>query len=144
MIRNIFLDANVIISVIVNEYPRATYSSKVLSLAQDHRYKLYVSPHTLAICHYFSAKQNGKLRANHVVSVLTSKLHVTNHFSSHVNAVNTDSRINDFEDGLQYFSATEAKCQAIITYNAKDFHFGDLPLFLPKDFLLADAKGRKI
>ncbi len=143
MIKSIFLDANVLVSIIRNEYPAATFSAKVLSLAQDFRYKVYTSPHTLSICHYFGEKVFGRNQANNILEQLTTKLHFTNHLATHVDLINANKSIEDFEDGLQYFSAIDEKCEAIITYNIKDFYFSKLPLFSPKDFLLQDAKNRK-
>jgi predicted nucleic acid-binding protein len=140
MIKNFFVDANVLVSVIMNEYPRASASSKVLSMAQDFRYKVYTSPHALSICHYFGEKAFGRKRAKEIVTILTSKLHITNHLSKHIDAINSNPMIEDFEDGLQYFSAIDEKCKAIITFNAKDFYFSEIPIYNPKEFLLQDAK----
>ena len=38
----IFLDANVLISVLNNEYPLFTYSARVLSLADNKKYKVFI------------------------------------------------------------------------------------------------------
>jgi predicted nucleic acid-binding protein len=144
MIRNFFIDANVIVAIIKNQFPRATHCAKVLSLAQDPRYKVYTSPHTLSICHYFGEKTYGKQRANELVTILTSKLHISNHLASHVDAINNNKQIEDFEDGLQYFSAIDENCKAIITNNTQDFYFSNIPIFMPKDFLCQDAKSRNL
>jgi predicted nucleic acid-binding protein len=61
---NIFLDANVIISVVNQEYPLFTHSSRVLSLADNDNYKVYTSPLCLAITYYFSEKKSGTKMAN--------------------------------------------------------------------------------
>jgi predicted nucleic acid-binding protein len=144
MIKDFFVDANVLVSVIMNEYPRASTSSKVLSLAQDFRYKVYTSPHALSICHYFGEKAFGRKRAKEIVTLLTSKLHISNHLSKHIDAINRNPKIEDFEDGLQYFSALDENCKAIITFNAKDFYFSEIPIFNPKEFLIQDSKSRKL
>jgi len=41
----------------------------------------------------------------------------------------------DFEDALQYFSATESECELIITRNGKDFKKSLLPVMTPNEFL---------
>jgi len=42
-----------------------------------------------------------------------------------------DNNFKDFEDGIQYYTALEANCKAIITRNVKDFKNADLPVFQP-------------
>ena len=59
----IFLDANVLVSVLNKEYPLFTYSSRVLSLADNPEFKVYTSPLCLAIAFYFAEKKNGNAMA---------------------------------------------------------------------------------
>ena len=46
-----------------------------------------------------------------------------------------NSSIKDFEDALQYFSATESECELIITRNGKDFKKSTLPVMTADEFL---------
>jgi predicted nucleic acid-binding protein len=50
--------------------------------------------------------------------------------------VNSNKKINDYEDGLQYYSAFNAGCQMIITENVRDFFFSEIPIHTSKDFIL--------
>lgn len=45
------------------------------------------------------------------------------------------SRIADFEDGLQYFSALESNSESIITRNKKDFKGLNLPIYTVREYL---------
>jgi len=47
-----------------------------------------------------------------------------------------DKRIHDFEDELQYFSALKASCKIVITENASDFYFSEIPVVGCEDFIL--------
>ncbi len=73
----IFLDANILVSVLNKEYPVFTYSSRVLSLANVSKYKLYTSPLCLAIAYYFAEKKCGNTQARHKIDLLISKLQIT-------------------------------------------------------------------
>jgi len=53
----IFLDANILVSVLNKEYPVFSYSSRVLSLADNTKFKVYTSPLCLAIAFYFAEKK---------------------------------------------------------------------------------------
>ena len=48
---------------------------------------------------------------------------------------NLEMKVDDFEDGLQYQAALDAKCDVIITRNQKDFRFSTIPIMTPKDYL---------
>lgn len=41
----------------------------------------------------------------------------------------------DFEDALQYYSATSFGCDAVITRNIKDFPFAEIPVISPASFV---------
>ena len=45
------------------------------------------------------------------------------------------SSIKDFEDALQYFSATESDCEIVITRNGKDFKKSLIPVMTADEFL---------
>lgn len=53
----IFVDANVLVSVINKEYPLFTYSARVLSLSNHPGYTVLTSPVCLAITWYFAEKK---------------------------------------------------------------------------------------
>ena len=43
--------------------------------------------------------------------------------------------VKDYEDSLQMIAAEEAMCDAIITFNKKDFELSKLPVFTPEEML---------
>ena len=43
--------------------------------------------------------------------------------------------IKDYEDSIQMIAAEENMCDAIITYNKKDFEKSKLPVFTPDEML---------
>ena len=53
----VFLDANVLVSVLNKEYPLFPHSARILSLADQLRYQLYTTPICLAIAFYFAEKK---------------------------------------------------------------------------------------
>jgi predicted nucleic acid-binding protein len=47
-----------------------------------------------------------------------------------------ESKMEDFEDAIQFYSALEAKCAAIITRNKRDFEIStDIVILTPEEFL---------
>jgi predicted nucleic acid-binding protein len=122
----LFIDANVLVSVLNKEYPLYTYSSRVLSLAQRADYKLVTSPLCLAIAFYFSSKKHNETVAKTKIDHLTSFLGVTKISEKIVKEALQDKRVHDFEDGMQYYSAVKAGCSIIVTEDKDDFYFSNL------------------
>lgn len=132
---NIFLDANVLVSVINKEYPAFIDSSRVLSLANNNRFNLYTSALCLAITWYFAAKKSGTAIAKKKITTLIENISITMTNDHMVKKTILNSRIKDFEDGLQYFSALDSKCTCIITENRKDFYFSEIEVLNSEEFL---------
>lgn len=133
----IFLDANILVTVLCNEYPRFSACARVLSLADDRRFALYTSPLCLAIGAHFAGKKNGPKRARKKIALLAEKLHITAFGEEAVRRTLADPRITDIEDGFQYHAALDAGCTCIVTYDKRDFHFSSVPVLDAEQFLLA-------
>ena len=50
-------------------------------------------------------------------------------------------KINDFEDGLEYYSATESKCGIIVTEDVDDFYFSEIPVLTARNFFENHVAG---
>ena len=140
--KRIFLDANVLVTVLCNEYPRFGACARVLSLADDKRFEVYTSQLCLAIGAYFAEKKNGKKLARKKIALLAEKLEITTVGPKAVERTMADARITDIEDGFQYFSAVDAGCTYIVTYDRRDWKFAAMEVLAPEDFLLRYAVKR--
>lgn len=72
----IFLDANVLVSVVNKEYPLFTYSSRIISLTDSRDFEVFTSPLCLAIAFYFAEKKN-KMAAREKIVLLSRHLSIT-------------------------------------------------------------------
>lgn len=131
----VFLDANVLVSVLNKEYPLFPHSARILSLADQLRYQLYTTPICLAIAFYFAEKKSGTSLAKRKMEVLSSKLQIASVDSIVVSRAVSDPSVVDFEDGLEYYSALQHECQAIITEDSEGFYFSEIPVYDCKKFL---------
>ena len=131
----IFLDANILVSVLNKEYPLFTFSSRVLSLADTRQFTVYTSPLCLAIAFYFAEKKSGTRLAKQKISILASKLSIARVTENEVTASLQNKKVNDFEDGLQYYSAKNNKCKVIVTEDVKDYYFSELEILSTQRFL---------
>lgn len=95
---------------------------------------MVVSPISFATVNYILAKFENpkiakeKLRKFKIISEICS-------LDEQTIEKGLNSSMKDFEDALQYFSATESNCEIIITRNSNDFKKSLLPLMAAEEFL---------
>jgi predicted nucleic acid-binding protein len=136
----IFLDANILVAVCNKEYPLFPFAARILSLADKREYQLYTSPLCLAISYYFAEKKTGAAKAKQKMILLAEKIKLTDHTPEDVKQVAQNKKIHDFEDGLEYYSATRHKCDVLITQDLGDFYFSDIPVSSAEAFLKGLSK----
>jgi predicted nucleic acid-binding protein len=129
----IFLDANILVSVLNKEYPLYSYSSRIVSLADHKNFEVFTTPLCLAIAFYFAEKKNKKT-ARDKIKLLSENLLIAGIFETTVRKATKNPAIHDFEDGLEYYAALENKCECIITEDAKDFYFSDIEVISGENF----------
>jgi predicted nucleic acid-binding protein len=130
----LFLDANIIVSVLNKEYPLFTYSSRILSLADAKGTEVFTSPVCLAMAFYFAEKKSGTVVAKQKIQLLTERIKVSRIDAEIVSRSISDKKVKDFEDGLEYYSALHTKCDCIITEDVKDFYFADMEVLDSENF----------
>lgn len=131
----LFLDANILVSVLNKEYPLFPFTSRILSLNQNPSFQLYTSPICLAIAFYFAEKKSKALIAKQKIDLLVRNIQITGNSSAAVNLALKNSKIHDFEDGLEYYAALECGCTCIITEDINDFHFSEIEVLNSEAFL---------
>jgi predicted nucleic acid-binding protein len=129
----IFLDANILVSVLNKEYPLYSYTSRIVSLADHKSFEVFTSPLCLAIAFYFAEKKNKKT-AREKIRLLSEHLSIAGISETTVRKTSKNPAIHDFEDGLEYYAALENKCECIITEDVKDFYFSDIEVISGENF----------
>lgn len=130
----IFLDTNILVSVLNKEYPLFSFTSRILSLSDRKNFILYTSPVCLAIAYYFAEKKFRSEKAKSKIELLCNHIQITSVNESAVIKTLQTAAINDFEDGLEYYSALENKCNCIITEDIDDFYFSKIEVLKSEDF----------
>lgn len=131
----IFLDANILVSVLNKEYPVFVHSARILSLIGRKNIEVFTSPICLAIAFYFAEKKSGTRVAKEKITLLASKIKITETGTKAVQATIKNKSVHDFEDGLEYYSAVQAGCTYIITEDKGDFYLADIAVVTSEEFL---------
>jgi predicted nucleic acid-binding protein len=130
----IFLDANILVSVLNKEYPLFTYTSRIVSLADHKKFTLVTSPVCLAIAFYFAEKKYKSISAKKRIQILCEHINIAPVNRSAVLQSLQTPAINDFEDGIEYYVAVESRCDCIITEDVEDFYFSKIEVLRSEDF----------
>lgn len=130
---NLFLDTNIVIDLLNKREPFCFDAVRLFSLAYYKRVRLFVSPMTYATASYLLSKHGAKGVRKH----LSDLRRLTEVSPTDENTVDDAlaSQFEDFEDALQYYSAVQAKAEAIITRNGKDFTNAKLPVMTAGEYL---------
>jgi predicted nucleic acid-binding protein len=131
----IFIDANILVATLNREYPLFNWSARILSLQGNHNIQLCTSPLCLAIAFYFAAKKSGEATAKKKIELLCQNIGITTVNQEITEKTLKNQRIKDFEDGLQYYSALDQKCDYIITEDQHDFYFSEIKVSACEAFL---------
>jgi len=135
----VFIDANVLVAVLNQEYPRFDLASRVLSLADSKKFTIFTSSLAISISFYLSSKKSSDIVAYNKIKLLSKRIEIASNKSNDLERIFENKKIHDVEDGLQYFAALNSKNKVIITYDLNDFYFSDIEVMNPKDFLLKYA-----
>lgn len=130
----VFVDANILVSVLNKEYPLFTHSARIISLSGNKKFEIYTSPICLAIAFYFAEKKHKTKLAKEKITLLCQHIIIAGATSEVVQQTLLNKKINDFEDGLEYYSAKESKCTFIVTEDTDDFYFSEIPVLTARDF----------
>ena len=131
----IFLDANILVSVLNKKYPLFTYAARIVSLADNKKFTLYTSPVCMAIAFYFAEKKSGTQLAKQKIKLLAEKISITAVGKTEVLQALENKQVNDFEDGIEYYAALSNKCEVIVTEDIDDFYFADIKISKARNFL---------
>ena len=114
----IFADASILISVFNKEYPLFTYTSRILSLNGTGNFEIYTSLICLAIAFYFAGKKHKNDLARQKIELLCNNILIAAATTTAVQRTLKNKKIQDFEDGLEYYAVIESKCSFISTGDA--------------------------
>jgi predicted nucleic acid-binding protein len=132
----LFVDANILVATLNREYPLFTWSSRILSLQGKENIAIFTSPLCLAIAFYFASKKCGEKLAKEKIGMLLHHIGITAMDENTTTQAIKNKLVNDFEDGMEYYSAIRHKCDCIVTENQKDFYFSEIEVIGCEELLL--------
>ena len=137
----VLIDTNVILDFFINREPFATDAEKIFSLCKLNKIKGFISPITISNSYYILRKLGSNKK---VINNLNQLLLMTEVLSMNQTVIENAlmSGFKDFEDALQYYTATNfGKIDVLITRNTKDFKHSTIAVMEPNLFLKSCFKA---
>lgn len=131
----VLVDTNVIIDLLAKREPFHVESRQLFSMADLNEVELVVSSLSLVNTHYILSDVMKIEGARSIIGrfkVLVKSYELNDKI---IELSLNDLTFNDFEDGIQHYTALESQCESIITRNLRDFKHSRIPVFSPKEYL---------
>jgi len=138
MKQSLFVDTDIVLDLLARRDPFYDAAARLFSLAETGSISMAVSSLTFANLFYILRKQVSAKHAHEVLrnfKQLVTVLPVDD--ATIEQALNAD--FTDFEDALQYFSALNAGCAALLTRNGRHYRKAAISIFTAEAYC---AKNR--
>ena len=134
--KTVFLDTNVFIDFLAHRGEFYEAAALIVSLAIQDRIQLQVSALSFATAGYILS-QHHKWTNSRIVSEFDRFIKICRITTVDEETIKKSvlAPFEDFEDGIQYYSALDFSSDVIITRNFDDFSNSRIPVMEPNDFL---------
>ena len=133
--KKLFIDTNIVIDLLSRREPFYEEAANLFSLADKKIIELSISSSTIANISYTLLRQTNSTSAKEILRKLRLIINILPLDDKIIGIALNDNLFDDFEDGLQYFTAIENNQDLIVTRNLKDFKNSDLPVMTARQFL---------
>jgi predicted nucleic acid-binding protein len=130
----VFLDADVILDLILQREPFFTESARLFALIEKNEIEGYASPLIFSNLFYILRKIESNKFAINVLLRLKALLNIAKIDEKTIELA-LSSGFRDFEDAVQNYAAIEAGVQFLITRNKSDYKGSSLIICTAKEFL---------
>ena len=137
----VFLDTNVVVDFLGERDPFFQDAAKIFELWRKEEIRLSLSVLTIVNCAYILHKAYSKETMLDKIKWLCGSFEIAPiDVSTIVGAVDLGEK--DFEDSVQYLSASSIHSDVIITRDKKGFANADIPVMTPAEFLERSRQQR--
>ncbi len=133
--KKLFIDTNIVIDLLSRRESFYQEAAQLFSLADKKKIKLSISALTISNTSYTLLRQTNADKAKEILRKLKLIINILPLGDKIIGLALNDNSFQDFEDGLQYFTALENNQELIITRNLKDFKNSALPVMTARQFL---------
>ncbi len=133
--KNLFIDANVIIDYLTTREPYSTEAASLFELSERGEIRMFTAAVSFNVIYYLIRQKIGHKSAIGLLDDLSTLVSVSDVTQKVIkNALASGN--SDFEDAIQYYAAlNESEIDAIITRDKKGFRNSEISVFTPTEIL---------
>lgn len=130
----VFVDTNIILDLLAQRAPHFIAAKELFKKAEDQKLEILISTMSFISTEYILRKQIGKEKAKLALAAINSITTVCNSGQKTIDLALL-SKMNDFEDAFQYYTALENSANVFITRDPKGFIGAAIPVMNAEDYL---------
>ena len=130
----IVVDTNMLLDFQAEREPYYRDSAVIWSLAESGRIDTNISSISFNNIVHIARKQEDAKKSFEAIMFLRDVFKPVAPDAQIINQA-IDAKMKDFEDAIQYVSATRAQVDFLVTRNPDDFHHGPIPVCTPAEFV---------
>ncbi len=132
--KNLLIDTNIVLDLLAKRQTFYESAAELFSLADKKKIKLFTSSISIINTNYILAKTLSEKEAREILRKFRILVKILS-CDEKIIDLGLNSHFKDYEDSVQYFTATENNIDCIITRNLKDFKGSKIPVMTAGEFL---------
>jgi predicted nucleic acid-binding protein len=140
MKKKLFIDSDIILDLLAHRDPFYDNAAELFTFAYNGKIELYTTTVVLANVFYILRKPKGNEGAKQQLKDLRLLVNILP-INANIVDMSLNSKFNDFEDGLQYFTAKENNLLAIITRNGEDYKVKDIIIQTAGEYIKMNCRA---
>ena len=133
---NVFIDTDIALDLLSERMPHYLPAAQLFTLADQGKLSIYVSSLSFSNLHYLLSRLYSQAESRRILStfkILVKVLAVDDKIID----LSLNSVFKDFEDAIQYYTATENQVGILLTRNLKDYKAAQITVMTAEDYLLS-------
>jgi predicted nucleic acid-binding protein len=132
----VFIDTDIALDLLSERAPHYLPAAQLFTLADKGSLEIYVSSLSFGNLHYLLSRLYSQAEARRILNtfrILVKVLAV----DEKIIDLSLNSTFKDFEDAIQYHTASENRIDILLTRNLKDYKAAKITVMTAEDFLLS-------
>jgi predicted nucleic acid-binding protein len=132
----VFIDTDIALDLLSERKPHYLPAAQLFTLADQGKLSIYVSSLSFSNLHYLLSRLYSQGESRRILSTFKILVNVLA-VDDKIIDLSLNSTFKDFEDAIQYFTATENKIDTLLTRNLKDFKTAQITVMTAEDYILS-------
>src|SRR5258705_6957880 len=132
----VFIDTDIALDLLSERAPHYLPAAQLFTLADQGKLSIHVSSLSFSNLHYLLSRLYSQAESRRILSTFKILVKVLS-VDDKIIDLSLNSVFKDFEDAIQYYTATENQIDILLTRNLKDYKAAQITVMTAEDYLLS-------